>query len=681
MGKITSFKLSLLVFLTLSSLELFSQQWVDLMQDSSATFQQVQTAFNAQWQGLNYQRGKGYKQFKRWEYFVQDRILPDGTFPRQQKELDDFKEVITTPMALKGGGAGNWQPKGPFDHVNTDSWSSGQGRVNYIIEDPNDANTIYVGSPSGGIWKSTDAGNSWVPLGDQLSVIGISGIAVDYANSDIIYIATGDRDGGDTYSIGILKSVDGGVSWSTTGSLGGQTNDVIIDPTNSSIVWAATSNGIYKSTNAGISWTNLRTGNFDDIELKPGDSQTVYGVTDERFYRTTNGSVFTQITSGLPANSGRLGIGVTPANSDYVYILSATTGNGFQGIYRSTNSGTSFTARNTTTDIFESTQAWYDMAIGVSDTDENLVFTGVLNVWESSNGGTSWSQVNSWSNPTGASYTHADIHFLKYYNGSFYCGSDGGIYKSTDDGNNFTDLTPGIQIGQFYRIGGSQNDNSVLAGGLQDNGGYFLTGGSWKCWYGADGMEAQVDPNNSNNVYGMIQNGGLYRSTNGGNTNQGLGDPGVQGNWVTPMQMDQNNPRVVAGYDDLYEFTFTGGWNQLSNYNFPANLRNIEIYEGNSNIMYISTSQSFYRTTNNGANITNLTGSLPNLNGGENITSIEVNPNNSNEVWISISGWNASNHVHHSVDGEAPGPTLQIIYPICHAISLNMITEPMAEYI
>ncbi len=111
----------------------------------------------------------------------------------------------------------NWQPVGPFTHTNTGSWSSGQGRVNVVYVDPSNANTIYVGAPAGGIWKSTNAGVNWSPLSDNLPQIGVSGIVVAHNNSNVIYIATGDRDATDTYSVGILKSTDGGVTWNTTG--------------------------------------------------------------------------------------------------------------------------------------------------------------------------------------------------------------------------------------------------------------------------------------------------------------------------------------------------------------------------------------------------------------------------------------------------------------------------------
>ncbi len=619
-----------------------------MMLEPDANFYEIQNAFHQEWDGVNYEKGKGWKQFHRWESFWETRVMEDGSFPMYSKVWKDFEAMLTGYQA-KSGGLGDWQPIGPFDYNNTDSWSPGTGRVNCIVEDPNDPNTLYIGAPAGGVWKSTDAGSNWTPLGDELSVIGVSGIAIDPTNSDIVYLCTGDTDAGDTYSIGVLKSTDGGITWNSVGGITAtKTTEILIDPTNTDVLYLSTSSGLFKSTNGGTTFANILSGNIRDIDMKPGTPSTIYAVSSSEFYKSTNsGGTWNTITNGLPATSDRLAIATTADDADYVYVLSAGAGGGYQGVYRSTNSATSFTAQNTTTDVFESTQSWYDMAIACSQTDRDEIVTGVLNVWRSSNGGNSFTQLNSWSNPGGNAYTHADIHYLKYYGNNLYCGSDGGIYKSTNGGNNFTDLTAGLQIGQFYRIGGSQNDVDVLAGGLQDNGGFAYVGGVWKVYYGADGMEAGVDRNNSNLIFGMIQNGDLYRSTNGGNTSSGQGSP-ESGRWVTPMAMDPNNDRLLAGYDDLHEFDYASGWNQLSTFNFPQQLRNIEIYEGNSNIIFVSTDDNLYRTVDGGTNFTEITGSLPT---NSVITSIEVNPTDADELWITRGGWNANDHVFHTTDG------------------------------
>ena len=625
-----------------------AQDWVDLMLEEDANFFEVRDAFYQEWGNKPYERGKGYKQFKRWEWFWEYRINPDGTFP---KYLDQWRSVqafrSNNQLRAGGGGGGYWTPLGPFTHTVTDSWSPGQGRVNVVAEDPSNSSVIYVGAPAGGIWKTTDGGSSWTPLGDDLPVIGVSGIAIPPTATNTVYISTGDNDAGDTYSIGVWKSTNGGNTFTQTGNINANsTGKIIVHPTDANTLYVATSGGLYKTIDGGTNWNSVRSGNYDDVAMKPNDPNTIYVCDDDDVFVSTNGGTSWSTATGLPNNSGRLKMAVTAANPNYIYVVSAASDNSFQGVYRSSNSGTSFSPRNTTTDIFDgSNQAWYDLAIAADPNNAERIFVGVLNVHRSTNGGTSWTQLNSWSNAGGAAYTHADIHFLHYFGNRLYCGSDGGIYRSTNNGSAFTDLTiGGLQIGQFYTISGSEADVTTIAGGLQDNGGYAYTNGSWKVYYGADGMESAVDPVNSNIIYGMIQNGSLYYTTNGGASVQNAGSP-MSGVWVTPMQRDPNAQRLLVGYDELYEYDYSNGWAQISNNNFPASLRKVEVHPANSNIIYVATYSNVYRSTNGGSSWTNITSGLTTGNG---ITSIETHNTNQNEVWITVGGSTGSNRVYHS---------------------------------
>ena len=296
-----------------------------------------------------HKKGSGYKPFMRWEYQWRNNMHPDGTFitPLQIQEAWKSKNNQNSKNESTNKATSSWQPVGPQTHTNTGSWSSGQGRVNVVYVDPNNANIIYVGTPAGGIWKSIDAGTNWTSLSDKLPQIGVSGIVTDPSNSNIVYIATGDKDASDTYSVGIFKSTNGGSTWNTTGlsftNTTTRASDIYIHPTNSNILWVATNVGLFKTINAGVTWTNVLAGNIKDIKLKPEDPNTIYAVTPTDFHKSTDGgTTFARITSGLPANSGRLVIDVTQANSAYVYVLSANSSFGFQGLYRSINSGTSF---------------------------------------------------------------------------------------------------------------------------------------------------------------------------------------------------------------------------------------------------------------------------------------------------------------------------------------------------
>ncbi|MBC5834810.1 T9SS type A sorting domain-containing protein [Flavobacterium sp. F372] len=626
--------------------------WKNSTSNSKSTnFQNEVDAFNEYWKTHNKNiKGSGYKPFKRWESFYENQLNPDGTIVTPQQlwaaweEKNNAKAYRTnSAMALPPS---NWQPVGPFSHTNTGSWSSGQGRTSAVAVDPSNPNIIYVGSPAGGIWKSTNSGSTWTPLADQLPQIGVSGIAVDHTNSNTIFIAIGDKDASNTYSIGVLKSTDGGLNWGTTGLVfagtGNQAGDLIMHPTNNQIILCATSAGLYKTIDGGTTWAVEQAGDFSQgsVRFKPNDPTVVYATTNNQFFKSTNtADTFTNITTGLSAagSTSRMILDVTPADNNYVYVLSISNGgalNGLNGIYRSTNSGTSFTATQTTTDILESGQGGYDLALGVSDTNKDLVFTGCLNVWKSINGGTAVTKVNNWSSPTSATYTHADIHHLQYINGKLFCLSDGGIYASTNNGTSFTDLTAGLQIGQFYKISVSKTSSGKMVGGLQDNGGYAFSNAAWKNYYGADGMDTAVSQSNSNLYYGFIQNGSsMYISNNAGNGITGsVGSPGgLDGNWVTPLRGDSQG-NMYSGFNGLYKLV-TGGW-VLQNTNSvgSTNLELISIDPSNDNIIYVANGSSLYKSINAG-----VTFSLAST-AASTITSICVHSSNSNIVYITRSG-------------------------------------------
>ncbi|MES2748741.1 MAG: T9SS type A sorting domain-containing protein [Bacteroidota bacterium] len=593
-------------------------------------------------------KGSGYKPFMRWEYHWKNNTNPQGYIITPQEMWNAYYEKknrvsnrttnsvnsVLTPVS-------NWQAVGPFTHTNTGSWSSGQGRVNVVYQDPTNANTIYIGTPAGGIWKSTNSGDSWIPLSDNLPQIGVSGIAVDHTNSNIIYIATGDCDASDTYSIGVMKSTDGGLTWNTTGLTFTTTNrfagDILINPSDPNMLWCATNVGIYRSLNAGLSWTVEQTGDFSQgrIRLKPGDPNTVYAVSNNRFYRSTNaGDTFTIVTTGLPTNSGRMIMDVTEANANYIYILSSTTTNTMQGVYRSTDGGTNWTKTSGTTSTFESTQSWYDLAFAVSPTNANEIYTGCMNIWKSTNGGTNFTKLNNWNAPTSQAYTHADIHYLRFFGNKLYCGSDGGVYVSENNGTTFTDKTSSAQISQFYKIAVSKQTASKMVGGLQDNGGHAYSNSIWKNYYGADGMDTAIDPNNSNLYYGFIQSGGtLYVSNNAGNSlATSIPKPeGETGNWVTPL-VSNSAGELFAGYNDLYMLT-DGAWVQQNiNAISSGRLELVVVDPSNDNNMFVVDGPNLFKSTDKGITFTNV------YSADSNITSVNVHSSIGTTIYITTSG-------------------------------------------
>lgn len=645
-------------------------------------FQDIVDSFNTYWADKDPNvKGSGYKPFKRWEAYWQNFVDSEGYLPTSVEYWNSWLQVQTNRNSRNTlTDESNWQSLGPTTFLNRDTSILNIGRVNVIVQDPINVNIYYAGAPAGGIWKSTDSGNTWTPLSDNLPQIGVSGIAIDPTNTQIIYIATGDDDAGNTYSAGVYKSTDGGLTWSPTGlntsNSPSSMNDIYIHPNNSNILWVATNNGVYKTSNAGTNWTQTLSGNIKDIKLKPVDPNTgifdgtIYAVKNDivsggaysyRFYKSTNeGNSFSLSNVGLPnSDSGRMVIDVTPANRNVVYVLSATKAYGFQGVYKSSDSGATFAQRGNTVNIFESTQAWYDMAFAVSETNENMIFSGVLNIWRSTNGGNTFIKLNNWALHN-AAYTHADIHFLRFFNGELLAGTDGGFFKSTDNGSTFSDLTTGMEISQFYRISVSQQTSTRIAGGTQDNGGFGYDN-QWSNYHGGDGMEGVIDPNNDNYYYGFMQYGStlFFSSTSGQGGTQSFAGAESQGNWITPLAINKDS-EVFAGYNQLYKFNGSS-WDAISS-SFGTNIDVLEIDPVNPDNIYVAINNSLRKSTNRGITFTTQTSF------SSSITSIEVNNNYSNIVYVTTSGFGGG--VYKSTDGGASFSNITANLP---SLTKNMI--------
>ena len=225
-----------------------------------------------------------YEKFKRWEWFWESRVDKDGNFPPADilaKEWKSYKESHNL-SSDRSSNTPPWTFKGPTTSV---GGYFGIGRVNCIAFHPTYENTFWVGTPAGGIWKTTNSGNSWTTTTDDLPVLGIAAIVVHPLNPNILFAATGDGELWYTKSVGILKSTDGGLTWNSTGlswpiENGRQIRRLIMNPSTPDEMFAATSLGIFKTTDGWVTHTNpITTGDFFDVEFKPGDPTHVYAAT------------------------------------------------------------------------------------------------------------------------------------------------------------------------------------------------------------------------------------------------------------------------------------------------------------------------------------------------------------------------------------------------------------------
>lgn len=651
----------LLIFIFLAN-SLYSQTadtantpfWVEMMMDENTNFFETQKAFEMYWKDRPVSRGSGFKPFKRWEYMMQQRVDREGKRPASDRELKAFDQIITSGKVLSHR-QNQWVASGPFNVPSGYNGYRGLGRLNAIAFDPVNPEKLYVGAPAGGLWMTENHGQSWTVLTDHLPTLGVSAILVDRSNAMHILIGTGDRDAGDAPGLGVWRSLNGGTTWEPANNgMGNATVGMMaqdaIDPL---VMLAATSTGIYRTTDAGINWVKVKTGNFKDLVFHPLDHEIVYAASGGNFFRSIdNGLTFNQISAGLPGGS-RAVIGVSTAAPDMVYFL-ITTSDAFKGLYRSLNKGESFEMRSNSPNIMSwdcnggsGGQAWYDLDIAVDPLDANIIYAGGVNCFKSTDGGLTWAIRSHWYGGCGVQSVHADLHILEYspHNTRLYAGNDGGFYWTEDGGVNWTEISNGLVISQAYKIGQSRTKRNFIINGYQDNGSSVMNETNWNAVNGGDGMECAYDPMDHRYSYSTLYYGAIERHFNNNSQGQIAGKDvnGIteDGAWVTPFTLDFNDGNVMfVGYKNVWRSlnikasnTANVQWQKISAFG-NANLDQLVQAKANTHILYASSGNKLYFTDNAKDPTVQWQIRTPNLPVNTTITAIETHPDNQNIVVI-----------------------------------------------
>lgn len=641
------------LLLTLLSISASAQQNVyEIMDRNDISIDEAKRQADRLFETIGTGRGTGYKHFQRWYYERKFHIDENGFFISAQEEWNKYLQSRPSLEATQTEAA-SWTELGPSTWVRTTSWNPGTGRLTSMAIHPSNESIIYVSSPGGGIWKTTNAGATWAPLVDNNSTwMSVFSLAIDPANQNIVYAGT-------SGSNGLIKSTDAGATWSNTGSgPSGTIYKILLHPTSTNIVFACTSVGLYRSVNGGTSWTQVRSGHKEDIEFKPNDLNIMYAVGNTEVVRSTDmGVSWTAIgvAQGI-TNTGRSMVAVTPANPNYVYIVQAS-GNLFGRMYKSTDAGLNYTttvvgnpASGTNFFGYETNgtgttgQAGYDMALDVSPTNAAEVYIAGIICFKSINEGNSFTAITAWSLPNSIGYNHADVHGLYWINSTLYSLSDGGIFKSLDAGDNWIDISNGLGIRQFYRFDNSPTNPNVITGGAQDNGSATRqAAGNWVDWLGADGMEGLVSPTNHLNLWGTSQNGSIYRSTNGGNSYSGLPRP-APGDWVTPLEIHPTNEAILyGGWTGVWKSVNGGSsWTNISSGVINSLVTDLAIAPSAPTTIYASRGATLWVTTDDGANWA--TRPAPST-----INDIAVDPTNPSKIWVACNS--TSNRILVSNDG------------------------------
>lgn len=600
--------------------------------------------------------------------------------------------------------ASNWASLGQSQ---TNGGTRIGGRVVCMAIDPNNTNNLWVGSASGGIWKSTNAGSTWTSVPTNLPVLGVSAIIIDPSNSNVIYAGTGEvyhtevgvmgynvwKTRG-TYGIGVIKSTNGGSTWTQVmpklSSDLSAIQSMAFHPSNSNTVFACATDGVYRSTNAGSTWSKIYNGiNVRDIAINPtAPDQIVISVGNmtnsvKGIFRTTNGSnanpTWTQITSGLPASFegsiklDNVGSGVLVAS---IGISSGTSNE----VYRSTDFGVNWSVLSTSNHC--SYQFWFAHTIAINPFATDSIIYGGVNIYRHKT-----SPTTGRASISGLHADHHDIKFDPTRRGTVYVCNDGGVYKSTNGGTSFTAINTGLNATQFYAsLGVSRTNANRMAGGLQDNGQVIFNGTNWvqPTWSGGDGTSAAISPSNDNIILVSRDARAIKRSTDGGATGSEITSSywGFAGDsrtaFVAPLAFAPSDGTIVyQASDNLHKSTNSGGSftnNTLGSGtpattpgNFieqrhktalamavsPTNPNKVYIstspyaqYDNDVNDIYVTGTPNLLKTTTGNTPFTSIKGSLPD----RFVMDIAVSRNNDDSVYVVLGGFGTS-HVYLTPDG------------------------------
>lgn len=651
-------------------------------------FYELTKEYDAYYQAQPKDKRAGWKQYERWKYFNENRINPDGTFPKQgivQEEAKKVEKLFKTERFLSN----EWELVGPNYEPVPNSVSTGVGRVNCVRFHPDNVNEIWIGAAAGGIWKSTNAGTNWTKVSpsNQFLTLGITDIAIAPSSPNVIYAATGDAFGArsigyDTYSQGVIKSTDAGTTWSETGlkfelqtvSLVGR---VLVHPENENIAIAATSSGIYKTVDGGASWqVKQASPYFIDMEFKVDDpniliaSTFTFGTGRGFIYRSEDlGETWSAVATIQGAK--RIALATSTADPDFMYALSGYfTDDNFNSFEISTDAGATWQRLSDRKagavnaigrdETYEADgQAWYDLCLAVSPTDPSFLYTGGIDIWKSNTAGTDFSPVTSNRARNNRPFVHADIHDLIFTpDGSkIYAGTDGGVAVSSDNGKTWQSLNDDLAITQYYKFAISGGQDEFIVGGTQDNGTSSVKDGNWKILFDGDGGDCYINPNDNRNVMGSYIYGRFYYSSNFGDDYALTIDAELRkesASWIAPLAYSETTPNIVyVGFTNVWKSTTSGAsaWTKISTFGDNSNtpLVYIAVAPSNGNVIYAASSQIIRKTSDGGT--TGWENMLPPGGFSARITGIAVDNKNPDRFWVSLGQFNSNMKVM-EYDGE-----------------------------
>ena len=460
-------------------------------------------------------------------------------------------EQINADMALRANeqiDAGQvWSSMGP-DGMTMPNWvmSPVSGRVAALAVHPSNDQIIYLGAASGGVWKTSTGGTSWAPLMPTLGTVSIGAVWLEPGDPNKLWVGTGERSNAciDYFGRGVFYSPDGGATFSARNGSGASAlqlsyvTAISTNPTDQNIVLAggtgvcqsngvAANGGLFRTLDKGVSWTKVVTGPVEDAFYVRSDTTLAYAAVGGNgvIKSTDYGKNWTRLGTGMPAtsNTGVVRLAIAPGNSNVLYALVNNGSNSITDLYKTTNAGANWSL--TRSNVCEG-QCAYNLTIDVDSRNSNNVLIGSIRPSISTNGGVNFTNLTTtW----GTSQTvHQDIHVVRFSKATanrLWVGSDGGLWRSDNNGSSFSNLNTNLATTQFYDIAVHPSIADRIWGGAQDNSSLGRFGNQrWDVTQvTGDGFMNLVDTGNPNIVFqfGYVGAGipQIWRSTTGGNTN------------------------------------------------------------------------------------------------------------------------------------------------------------------
>ncbi len=637
-------RFSLLLGLFLASTIAYGQAFKAKYYDYSFNFYEICAEAEAYFTTQGKEEGSGHKGFERWKNSNENKFAPSGDRSNVDPYFVEKAWQKVQERNAKTNSSPAWRDLGPYrvDSI-SGHYSAGIGRVESFYVNPANTQQLYLGSRSGGFWKSMNGGTSWTSSStDFLVAAGVNTMSVNPNNPDSVLINVRNASNGTSH--GIYRSTDAGATWALSnfsptalgwGGLGDNNQVYIIayHPRVKDLVFVGTSRGLYRSTDDLQTFTRLRNNDdITDIKFHPSDDQVVYiyddyywGANQDLILRSEDGGLtFTNTATLVGNNTAKVQIAVSPACADCLY---AASGN---GVWKSTDKGANFT--------FMANPPGTCDGFAVNDQDTAIMIYGMLDIYASYDGGNNFQQVAWWAHNnsnrpfSGSQYVHADLREIECINGEFYIGTDGYMAKTSDDGANWQRLSEGTGIREFYDLGVAQSHNLHNISGSQDNGTSIRKTNHWLEFYGADGMDGVIHPLNPDYMMGSVQFGTRRLTFDAGLSQQAATPPGQSGAWEAPLVYAHSEPMTIYSFgEDVYRSSdFGQTWVNQGTSLASGVIDRAAVAYNNADVIAIATDNKLEISTNGGQNFTNRYIGLPQ----RNIVDMTFAPHNDSIILI-----------------------------------------------